>query len=72
VAEDDPELEVFKELSERGLIDLRIVAGTGCEKFAELIYNYTNQLIQQQSAGRCFVQSVEVREHSGNSAVVEI
>jgi 6-pyruvoyltetrahydropterin/6-carboxytetrahydropterin synthase len=71
VADDDPELEVFKELEERGLISLRIVPGTGCEKFAELIYRHVDPLIQQQSNGRCFVQSVEVREHGGNSALVE-
>ena len=34
VAEDDPELELFKTMDERGLIQLRTLPHVGCERFA--------------------------------------
>lgn len=70
VAEDDPELESFQQLHNQGLIDLRIVPATGCEKFAEFIWEYVDGWLA--SAGykpRCKVISCEVAEHGGNSAI---
>jgi 6-pyruvoyltetrahydropterin/6-carboxytetrahydropterin synthase len=73
VAEDDPEIETFRELDRKGLIQLRIVPGTGCEKFAELIFRYLETWLYENGYsydGRVRVLSVEVREHESNSAVV--
>lgn len=72
VAEDDPELETFKELEAKKLVDLRIVSATGCERFAEMVFDYADNLVNELTNGRCWVQEVTVREHGHNSATVEL
>ncbi len=70
VAEDDPELETFMMLNDKNLIDLRIIPnGVGCERTAELVGEYVNKWIAEQSDNRCWVESCEVREHGANSAI---
>jgi 6-pyruvoyltetrahydropterin/6-carboxytetrahydropterin synthase len=69
VAEDDPELETFKELEEKGLIQLVVIPHVGCEKFAEYICKEIAPQIVVNSNERVKLMSVEVREHSGNSAI---
>jgi len=69
IAEDDPELETFKELDEKGLIQLRVIPHVGCEKFAEYICKMIAPQIVVNSNERVKLMSVEVREHSGNSAI---
>ena len=69
VAEDDPELETFQQLEEKGLIQLVILPHVGCEKFAEYICKQIAPTIQVNSNERVKLMSVEVREHSGNSAI---
>ena len=71
VAEDDPELETFKQLQEKNLVDLRIVPATGCERFAEMVFDFAQDLVNDLTDGRCCVQEVTVREHGHNSATVE-
>tara|TARA_B100000212_G_C27266392_1_gene486746 strand:- start:264 stop:755 length:492 start_codon:yes stop_codon:yes gene_type:complete len=72
VADDDPELETFKQLEEKNLVDLRIVSATGCERFAEMVFDKAEEIISELTNGRCWVQSVTVREHGHNSATVEL
>jgi 6-pyruvoyltetrahydropterin/6-carboxytetrahydropterin synthase len=70
IAEDDPMLGTFKQLDDQGLIQLRIVPACGCEKFAEMIYEYTEQWLKDAGFGpRCQLVEVEVSEHEGNSAI---
>ena len=69
IAEDDPELETFKELHEKGLIQLVVIPHVGCEKFAEYICKEIAPQIEVNSNERVKLMSVEVREHSGNSAI---
>ena len=69
IAEDDPERDMFKELEKKGIIDLRIIPAVGCEKFAEFIYNHVAKIIKDESQGRVWLDSVEVREHGANSAI---
>ena len=70
VAEDDPELDWFKEAHQRKVLDLVIVPAVGCEKFAEMIYEVTEcWLMDNGYSPRCRLVSVEVREHGANSAV---
>jgi len=69
IAEDDPELETFKELDEKGLIQLVVIPHVGCEKFAEYICKEIAPQIEVNSNERVKLMSVEVREHSGNSAI---
>ena len=71
VAEDDPELETIKMLQEKNLIDMRLVPAVGCERFAEQVFDYAQDLVNDLTDGRCWVQEVTVREHERNSATVE-
>lgn len=70
VAEDDPLLEMFREMETKGMIQLRIVPHVGCERFAELTFDYINQYIQTKTAGRVRVIQVECFEDgTKNSAM---
>lgn len=70
VAEDDPELEWFKEANKRGIARVVIVPAAGCEKFAEMIYEVAEQWLKDAGySPRCHLVSVEVREHGANSAI---
>lgn len=71
VAEDDPMLAEFQRLTAMGLADVRVLPSVGCEKFSEVIFNYVNDYVMDESNGRVSVRSVEVREHGGNSARYE-
>ena len=72
IASDDPALDTFKELNEKGIIDLRIFdGGVGIERFAEYCLRASNDLIEHQTKGRCWVKKVEVWEHESNSAIAE-
>jgi 6-pyruvoyltetrahydropterin/6-carboxytetrahydropterin synthase len=69
VAHDDPSISTFRALHNVGLVQLREVPGTGCEKFAEMIYAHTEAWLKRVDLSpRCSLVSVEVREHGANSA----
>jgi 6-pyruvoyltetrahydropterin/6-carboxytetrahydropterin synthase len=71
VAEDDPKLAIFKQLDEwHGVARVVVVPATGCEKFAEMIYECVEcWLADNGYAPRCRIASVEVMEHGANSAI---
>ena len=77
IANDDPELSKFTSLHKAKLLDLRIVAGVGCEKFAELCYNNMDRILTESKAKdnalnpTVSLKSVEVFEHGANSAIYE-
>lgn len=71
VAEDDPFLETFAELEQKGLCELRIMAAVGCEKFAEIVYTDVHERIREETNSRVRLKSVEVFEHGANSAIYE-
>ncbi len=71
VANDDPQIEIFRQMNNAGLIQLYMVKDTGCEAFAELIFNHL--CINDERYYdylRVWIHSVEVREHGGNSAII--
>lgn len=69
VAGDDPELETFKELERKGLIQLRVFdQGVGIERTAKVVFDIAQQYIGSLTNGRCWVEKVEVFEHEDNSA----
>lgn len=68
----DPQIELFRTLNERGVIDLRVMDdGVGIEKFAEYCFNVADKFIKANTNNRCWVESVEVWEHEKNSAFVK-
>lgn len=68
VAEDDPYLENFKQMDQDGIIQLRILPATGCERFAEYLYEVINNFLKIETDGRVRATKVEVYEHERNSA----
>lgn len=70
VAQDDPEIEWFREGARRGTLELVELPAGGCEKFAEFVYEVTEQWLKDAGfAPRCALVSVEVKEHGANSAL---
>ena len=72
IAEDDPELPVFKELHEKGLCDLRVVPDTSLEGSAKTALEKANQLLSRITEGRARCFQVEARENDKNSAIYTI
>jgi 6-pyruvoyltetrahydropterin/6-carboxytetrahydropterin synthase len=68
VAEDDPHLGDFRQMALDGLVDLRVAPAVGCEATAKLVFDHVAEMVEKQTDGRVWVESVEVREHGGNSA----
>ena len=72
VAGDDPELETFKLLSEKNMINLRVMEdGVGIEKTAEWVFDKVNNYVRTTTKDRVQIIKVEVWEHEGNSAIYE-
>ena len=69
VSEDDPDLELFKQMNEQGLIQLRILPQVGAERYAEFIYEKMNPFILAETDRRVRIVRVEFREHDRNSAI---
>ena len=71
IAEDDPHIDLFKLMGEKGIIQLRILPATGCERFAEYLYNIINEFLNKETDGRVKAVKIEVFEHERNSASYE-
>lgn len=69
VASDDPELETFRDLQRKGLVDLQVLPQVSCEAFARHAHMMAQEWLNTTpNRGRVRVRSVEVREHGSNSA----
>ncbi len=64
---DDPELELFKDLDERNIIQLRILQNVSMEATDKYVAEYVNDLLQKDTNGRVFIQALECRENDKNS-----
>ena len=71
VEADDPHLGEFERLAELGLMKLRILPAVGCEAVARYVHMHVGKMIRGDTRGRVWIESVEVREHSGNSAIYQ-
>ena len=69
IAKNDPHLEIFSKMHEKGIIQLRVIPATGAEKFAEFIYNKLNNFVQAETKSRVRVTQVEFMEHGKNTAI---
>ena len=69
VEEDDPDMQNFKDMHDRGIIQLRIVEAVGAEKFAEYLYHKLNDFVQLETEGRVKVVKVKFMENHKNSAI---
>ena len=69
VAEDDPELDNFRDMHDRGVIQLRVIPAVGAEKFAEYLYHKLNDFVQLETEGRVKVVKVKFMKNHKNSAI---
>ena len=67
VAQDDPYLETFRQMNKDGIIQLRVLPATGCERFAEYLYQIINTFLAKETNGRVKAIKVEVYEHERNA-----
>lgn len=65
----DPMISDLRELETKGLAQITVFDGVGAEKFAEHAFNFANNLVNEQTDGRVWVESCECSEHGSNSAV---
>jgi len=72
VAGDDPYLPQFVQMDNDGIIQLRVLPATGCERFAEFLFNKINEFLFKETDGRVKATKVEVYEHERNSASYSI
>ena len=68
IAEDDPEVEAFKQMDKAGVAQVRIIPATGAEKFAEYIYCNINEFVKTETDNRVRVTKVKFMEHGKNAA----
>ena len=71
VALDDPFLDRLQQLDREGLAKVRVLPSVGCEAVAKHVFSHVADYVRSESARRVWLESVEVREHGGNSAVYE-
>lgn len=68
--EDDPYIDVFKDLEKKGVCKLRTQPmGVGMEATAKYLCEYADKLIREKTKGRAWVISVEARENDKNSSI---
>lgn len=74
IASNDPEMELFRELHERQIIDLTVMDieqghSPGIEGSCKWVYDTVNPTIEVESGGRVWISKVEIWEHENNSAI---
>lgn len=72
VAADDPALSRFKDLEGTGLVALRVLPAVGCEATARYVFDHVSRFVADQTGERVWLETVEVKEHGGNSAIFSI
>jgi len=68
-ASDDPQLPALRALEADGLVQLRVLEAVGCEAFAAHAHGWATQFLARETFGRVWLESVEVSEHKGNTAI---
>lgn len=71
VAEDDPCLELFQELHNKGACELKVMPAVGVERTAKWCFDAAKEFLLKEYGDRVWVEKVEVFEHDQNSATYE-
>jgi 6-pyruvoyltetrahydropterin/6-carboxytetrahydropterin synthase len=64
---DDPELELFQQLDERNIIQLRVLPNVSMEATAKYVAEHVGKMLAEETDGRVFIQAIECRENEKNS-----
>ena len=68
-SENDPHMELFEQMHEKKIIQLRVLPNVGMEGTAKYVYEKVNSMIKKQTDNRAWLKLVEVRENEKNSAI---
>jgi 6-pyruvoyltetrahydropterin/6-carboxytetrahydropterin synthase len=73
IANDDPDFwNIYQSQHESITADVLPVEATGCEAIARMSFEWLEVWLQDNGySPRCWVHSLEVSEHAGNSAIVQ-
>ncbi len=66
IAVDDPQRGLFGQLADQGVIDLRIMDSTGMGGAAAWVFDTTERIVGQATAGRVWASRVQARESRNN------
>jgi hypothetical protein len=69
ISDDDPAIDEFNRLCDLGIINLKTMPGVGIEKFAEHVFLFIQNHLNESNISRLIIKTVEVREHSGRSSL---
>jgi len=69
---DDPLLDEWKKLEEKGALLLRVMDNVGMESSAELAWKWANSLLFSRDKGRTCCWRAEARENEINAAAFEM
>ena len=70
IAPNDPEIDNFRDMDARGVVQLRVLNGSvGAERFAQFIYEKINPFLLEETNGRVKLAQVEFFENKRNSAI---
>ena len=69
---DDPELELFRQLHDRGIVDLRVLPNVSMESSARFVWAYADNLVREATGGRAWCFAVESRENDKNAGTWEV
>jgi 6-pyruvoyltetrahydropterin/6-carboxytetrahydropterin synthase len=67
-SEDDPFMETFKDLHQKGVIQLRSFKNVGMEGTAQYVFHEVDKMIREETKNRSWLRRIEVRENEKNSA----
>ena len=71
IAADDPAYDQFMLMQELGLAEVVVLDTVGCEAFAQYVHYHVRAMLGLYGNG-VKLESVEVMEHNGNSAIYAI
>lgn len=71
IEKDDPQLDIFQQMEQMGLLHLRVMDKMGAESCAKLVFDKFNDVLSKTDAGRCKVIKVECFENDTNSSIYE-
>jgi 6-pyruvoyltetrahydropterin/6-carboxytetrahydropterin synthase len=66
---DDPLLPHWRDLHEKGGLDLRVMDNVGMEASARLVWGWANELVREREQGRACCWRVEARENEANAGL---
>lgn len=69
--QDDPELDLFREMDKKGIVKLVVLPSVGMEGTSKFLHEKMNEYLKTKTQGRVYCFRVETRENEKNSGIYE-